>query len=83
MSTHPCPARGCGLLTPTRYFMCRQHWSQVPHHLKADIWRHYRQSMNCRTREDFVKHAQRLRERQAAATAAVDSLNTATEGANP
>jgi hypothetical protein len=53
--SHRCPATGCLSILPTNILMCREHWFQVPLHLRRQVgetWRskdrkgyfHYREA---------------------------------------
>lgn len=40
-STHPCPARSCGVPVTHDKLACRRHWYTVPKDLRDKLWAAY------------------------------------------
>lgn len=43
MKTHKCAVPDCSKQTLTHMLMCYPHWSKVPHQVRKDVWRTYRE----------------------------------------
>lgn len=39
---HTCHATACNVAVPPEMWGCRRHWSMIPAHIRAKIWRAYR-----------------------------------------
>lgn len=40
-SEHTCHATACSKRVPPSMFMCRQHWFQLPKHMRDAVWMEY------------------------------------------
>jgi hypothetical protein len=59
MSGHTCHWPGCKAQVPPKLWGCAMHWYRLPPHLRARIWKTYRQGQEIdkRPSEEYIEAA--------------------------